>query len=110
MIGRATIGYPWIFKEIKHFMATGEHLDPPTLSERANAAQRHLELSVDWKGEKLAIAEMRRHYGNYFRNFPNFKELRQTLVTSDSLEMLRATFDEIRGDYALRNSFVSEPA
>lgn len=110
MIGRATIGYPWFFNEVKHFLATGEHLDPPTLNERANAAQRHLDLSVQWKGEKLAIAEMRRHYGNYFRNYPNFKELRQTLVTCDSLELLNQTFDEIRGGYALRNSLVSEPA
>ena len=110
MIGRATIGYPWFFNEVKHFLATGEHLDPPTLNERANAAQRHLDLSVQWKGEKLAIAEMRRHYGNYFRNYPNFKELRQTLVTCDSLELLSETFDEIRGNYALRNSLVSEPA
>ena len=110
MIGRATIGYPWFFNEVKHFLATGEHLDPPTLNERANAAQRHLDLSVQWKGEKLAIAEMRRHYGNYFRNYPNFKELRQTLVTCDSLELLNETFDEIRGNYALRNSLVSEPA
>jgi nifR3 family TIM-barrel protein len=110
MIGRATIGYPWFFNEVKHFLATGEHLDPPTLNERANAAQRHLDLSVQWKGEKLAIAEMRRHYGNYFRNYPNFKELRQTLVTCDSLALLSETFDEIRGGYALRNSLVSEPA
>jgi len=110
MIGRATIGYPWFFNEVKHFLATGEHLDPPTLNERANAAQRHLDLSVQWKGEKVAIAEMRRHYGNYFRNYPNFKELRQTLVTCDSLDLLSETFDEIRGGYALRNSLVSEPA
>ena len=67
MIGRASIGYPWIFNEIKHFMATGKHLAEPTIQDRIIAARRHLEMSVKWKGEKLGVLEMRRHYGNYFK-------------------------------------------
>lgn len=85
MIGRASIGYPWIFNEIKHFMATGEHLSPPTLSDRVSIARQHLEMSVQWKGEGLGIAEMKRHYSNYFKGIPNMKEFRMKLVTSFNL-------------------------
>jgi tRNA-dihydrouridine synthase len=85
MIGRASIGYPWIFNEIKHFMATGEHLSPPTLSDRVSIARQHLEMSVRWKGEGLGIAEMKRHYSNYFKGIPNMKEYRMKLVTSFNL-------------------------
>ncbi len=99
MIGRASIGYPWIFNEIKHFMATGTHLAPPTLEDRVAAARRHLELAIQWKGESLAIAETRRHYGNYFRDFPNFKEYRMTLVTSNETAELMHTFDAIIEEY-----------
>ena len=73
MIGRAAIGYPWIFNEIKHFMKTGQHLDKPDLMERVNVTRKHLNFSVEWKGEKKGIFEMRRHYTNYFRGIPNFK-------------------------------------
>lgn len=86
MIGRASIGYPWIFNEIKHYMATGEHLSPPTLSDRVNIARQHLEMSVQWKGEGLGIAEMKRHYSNYFKGIPNMKEYRMKLVTSFNLQ------------------------
>ena len=85
MIGRASIGYPWIFNEIKHFMATGEHLSPPTLIDRVSIARQHLEMSVQWKGEGLGIAEMKRHYSNYFKGIPNMKEYRMKLVTSFNL-------------------------
>lgn len=82
MIGRASIGYPWIFREIKHYFATGEKLAPPTVAERVAAAKQHLERSLQWKGEKLGILEMRRHYTNYFRGFSNIKPLRLKLVTT----------------------------
>jgi nifR3 family TIM-barrel protein len=83
MIGRAAIGYPWIFNEIKHYMATGTHLAPPTISERVRVAKRHLELSLEWKGERRGIVEMRRHYTNYFKGVAHFKEIRKVLVQSE---------------------------
>ncbi|MDT8413071.1 MAG: tRNA dihydrouridine synthase DusB [Vicingaceae bacterium] len=95
MIGRASIGYPWIFNEIKHFMATGEHLAPPTIEQRINVAKRHLEMSIKWKGEKLGIVEMRRHYANYFKGIPHLKEFRIKLVTENNPEILFHTLDEI---------------
>lgn len=95
MIGRASIGYPWIFNEIKHFMATGEHLAPPSLEQRVNAAKRHLEMSIKWKGEKLGVVEMRRHYANYFKGIPHLKEFRIKLVTENNPEILFHTLDEI---------------
>jgi len=95
MIGRASIGYPWIFNEIKHFMATGEHLAKPVLLDRINAARRHLEMSVKWKGETLGVLEMRRHYGNYFKGISHFKEHRMKLVTQDDSVNVFAALDEI---------------
>ena len=85
MIGRASIGYPWIFNEIKHFMATGEKLPVPGMKERVDAAREHLMMSVKWKGERLGIAEMKRHYTNYFKGVAHFKEYRTKLVTSFDL-------------------------
>lgn len=85
MIGRAAIGYPWIFREIKHFFATGEKLAPPTVAERVEAARDHLLMSINWKGERLGIAEMKRHYTNYFKGIAHFKEYRTKLVTSFDL-------------------------
>lgn len=98
MIGRASIGYPWIFREIKHFMKTGTHLLPPTMEERLDAARQHLDMSIKWKGERQGIVEMRRHYANYFKGIPNFKEHRLQLVTGDTLEELNAAFEGIRGN------------
>jgi tRNA-dihydrouridine synthase B len=89
MIGRAAIGYPWIFNEVKHFMATGEHLPAPSIAQRVQAAKDHLEMSVRWKGEKLGIAEMKRHYTNYFKGISHFKEYRGKLVTSFDLNEIR---------------------
>ncbi len=95
MIGRASIGYPWIFKQIKHFMNTGEHLSPPTIKERVAAAREHLEMSIRWKGETLAIAEMKRHYANYFKGIAHFKDYRTKLVTSFNLTEILDTLQYV---------------
>ena len=99
MIGRASIGNPWIFREIKHYFATGEILDPPTISERIAAAKQHLKHSLEWKGPKLGVLEMRRHYTNYFRSFPNIKPYRAKLVTNFNPDDLYAIMDEIEEVY-----------
>ncbi|HTL80516.1 MAG TPA: tRNA dihydrouridine synthase DusB [Bacteroidia bacterium] len=96
MIGRATIGHPWFFNEVKHFLKTGTHLAPPTIEDRVNVCRTHLQKSVEWKGERLGIIEMRRHYANYFKGIPNFKETRGKLVIEDSLATLNAMLDEIK--------------
>ena len=95
MIGRASIGYPWFFKEVKHYFKTGEHLPPPTMPERVEAARRHLQMAIDWKGEKLGVFETRRHYTNYFKGIPHFKEYRMKMVTSDEAVDVFAAFDEV---------------
>lgn len=89
MIGRAAIGYPWIFNEIKHYLKTGELLAPPTIADRVQAARDHLEMSVQWKGERLGIAEMKRHYTNYFKGIAHFKDYRTRLVTTFDLNEIR---------------------
>lgn len=99
MIGRAAIGYPWIFREMHHYMETGKHLDPPTIGERVEAVREHLERSIEWKGEMTAIREMRKHYGKYFKGVPHFKSFRQKLVTSDERDDIERTFDEILEEY-----------
>ncbi len=99
MIGRASIGYPWVFNEIKHFLKTGEHLAKPTLALRAEVCKTHLLKSVEWKGEKLGILEMRRHYANYFRGLPDFKQTRMLLVTTDKLDEIVNTIDGIASRY-----------
>ena len=95
MIGRASIGYPWFFNEVKHYFKTGEHLAPPTMQARAEAARRHLQMAIDWKGEILGVFETRRHYTNYFKGIPNFKEYRMKMVTSDASADVFAAFDEV---------------
>ena len=95
MIGRASIGYPWFFREVKHYFETGTKLAPPTMAERVEAARRHLRMAIDWKGEKLGVFETRRHYTNYFKGIPNFKEYRMRMVTSDHSEDVFAAFDEV---------------
>ena len=99
MIGRAAIGYPWIFREIKHYFATGELLAPPTIADRVAAARNHLIWSVEWKGERQGVLEMRRHYANYFKGLPNFKEHRQRLVTLDSAAEIVTALEEIVAKY-----------
>jgi len=93
MIGRASIGNPWFFNQLKHFIKTGEHLSPPTLKERVAVARRHLEMAIDWKGEILGVLETRRHYTNYFKGIPNFKPYRTAMVTSDDANDVFAAFD-----------------
>lgn len=99
MIGRASIGYPWIFNEIKHYFKTGEHLPEPTIQQRVDAARTHFEKSVQWKGERLGVVEMRRHYANYFKGIPHFKEYRMKLVTQDEPTIIREIFQEIEAYY-----------
>lgn len=100
MIGRAAIGYPWIFREVKHFLATGEKLPPPTIEERVDVCKRHVQLSVEWKGEKLGILEMRRHYATYLKGLPNIKEYRTLLVTKDTREEIVDVLDTIQRNYS----------
>jgi nifR3 family TIM-barrel protein len=100
MIGRAAIGYPWIFREIKHYVQTGELLAPPTLEERVTVAKKHLRKSVEWKGPIVGINEMRRHYANYLKGLPNIKEFRNRLVTLKEMEEVEAVLDEVNEKYA----------
>ncbi len=95
MIGRATIGNPWFFKQVKHFFETGSHLPPISLEERVNAARRHLQMAIAWKGEVLGVFETRRHYTNYFKGIPHFKEYRMKMVTSDDSASVFKAFDEV---------------
>jgi nifR3 family TIM-barrel protein len=95
MIGRAAIGYPWIFREIKHFFATGEKLAGPTLAERISVCSTHLEKSIEWKGTKTGIFEMRRHYANYFKGIPDFKEYRMRLVSLENVDDISSVLSEI---------------
>jgi len=100
MIGRASIGNPWFFKQVKHFFNTGEHLDPISLEERVEAARRHLQMAIDWKGEILVVFETRRHYTNYFKGIPHFKEYRMKMVTSDHSQDVFAAFEEVLEKFA----------
>lgn len=99
MIGRAAIGYPWIFNEIKHFFATGECLDAPTISDRLLAVRQHAEWSAEWKGTKLGLIEMRQHYSNYFRGIPHFKDFRRKFLEVYSLEEMDEVIKETQGFY-----------
>lgn len=99
MIGRAAIGYPWIFREIKHYLLTGELLAPPTLEERIQVCKKHLTKSVEWKGPIVGIFEMRRHYSNYLKGLPNIKEFRNRLVTLITKEEIESVLDEVQVRY-----------
>ncbi len=96
MIGRAAIGYPFIFREVKHYLSTGQLLPPPTLEERIDACFKHFEFSLKWKGHRLGLIEMRSHYANYFKGIPNFKPFKVRLLTSDSAEEVTEILSEIR--------------
>lgn len=98
MIGRAAIGYPWIFNEIKHYFKTGQKLPPPTVAQRVIACKKHFEFSLMWKGDKLGMFEMRRHYTNYFRGLPDFKPFRMSLVETLNPNEVRDILDQI-GEY-----------
>lgn len=96
MIGRASIGNPWIFNEIKHYLKTGKKLSPPNIAQRVEACKRHLTHSIEWKGNRLGIVETRKHYNNYFKGLPNIKPFRQSLVTSDEKEEIFNTLEKIQ--------------
>ncbi len=95
MIGRASIGYPWVFKEIKHFLNTGIRLEEPNFLERLRVCKLHFDKSIEWKGEKVGIVEMRRHYANYFKGIPHFKEYRTALVGANSAAEVDAIFSQL---------------
>jgi tRNA-dihydrouridine synthase B len=95
MIGRAAIGYPWIFREIRHYLETGELLPPPSIEERLRVIREHLWRSVEWKGLTLGILEMRRHYSNYLRGFPHIREFRTKLVLENKLDSIESILGEI---------------
>ena len=107
MIGRAAIGYPWIFREIKHYLATGELMEPPTLEERVEVCRKHLRKSLEWKGPIAGINEMRRHYANYLKGLPGIKEFRNRLVILKTIEEVEEVLDEIKatyGDYQIERT------
>tara|TARA_X000000368_G_scaffold415243_1_gene406605 strand:- start:686 stop:1675 length:990 start_codon:yes stop_codon:yes gene_type:complete len=95
MIGRASIGNPWFFNQVKHFMETGTHLPSPSIEQRVSVARRHLEMSVAWKGEILGVLETRRHYTNYFRGYKNFKPYRTRMVTSNHSQEIYDILNEV---------------
>lgn len=99
MIGRASIGYPWIFNEIKHFLKTGEHLEKPTMQERLEAVKQHIDFAVKWKGEMVGLLEMRSHYGNYFKGTANFRDYRSQLVRKGTLEEINEVLQNIEQEF-----------
>ncbi|HYC39877.1 MAG TPA: tRNA dihydrouridine synthase DusB [Chitinophagaceae bacterium] len=112
MIGRAAIGYPWIFREIKHYARTGERLAPPTVEERVDVIRKHLHKSVEWKNPVVGINEMRRHYGNYLKGLPNIREFRNRLVTLNSVDEIDSVLDEVARTYSgfeFRNTVIELP-
>jgi len=100
MVGRASIGNPWFFNQVKHFFNTGSHLEPPTLEERVVVARKHLERAIAWNGIQAGLLETRRHYSNYFKGYPDFKEYRNRMVTAATKEEVFAVFDEVLEQYA----------
>ena len=106
MIGRGAIGYPWIFNEIKHFFETGEKLPEPTITDRLLAVRQHAEWSMEWKGERLGLIEMRQHYSNYFRGIPHFKDFRRKFLEVFTLEEMDQVIAEAAGFYST-NFFVN---
>ena len=95
MIGRASIGNPWFFKQIKHFIKTGEHLAPPSIAERVAVAKRHLTMAIEWNGEKVALMETRKHYTSYFKGIPNIKEYRLKMLTAPTKTEVFNVFNEV---------------
>ena len=99
MIGRACIGNPWFFAQVKHYFKTKEHLPPPTIKDRVEMARRHLQMAIDWKGDKLGVFETRRHYTNYFKGIPHFKEYRLQMVTLDNAFEVFEVFDQVASNF-----------
>jgi nifR3 family TIM-barrel protein len=106
MIGRAAIGYPWIFNEIKHYFKTGEHLAPPTIDDRIDVCRKHLDFSIRWKGNHVGIVEMRRHYSNYFKGISHFKEFRMRLVTCMNYQEILEILEEVSVFYSQEEMMV----
>jgi tRNA-dihydrouridine synthase B len=106
MIGRAAIGYPWIFNEIKHYFKTGEHLAPPTMDDRIDVCKKHLDFSIRWKGNHVGIVEMRRHYSNYFKGISHFKDFRMRLVTCMNYEEILEILEEVSVFYGQEEMMV----
>ena len=100
MIGRAAIGYPWIFREIKHFLQTGEMLPLPSIEERVEICRTHAHKSVEWKGEIVGILEMRRHYSNYLKGLSHVKEFRNRLVTVKTLAEVDSILNEVKEKFS----------
>lgn len=109
MIGRAAIGYPWIFREIKHYLRTGTHLALPTLAERLDACREHVQHSVDWKGNNLGLLEMRRHYSHYFKGLEHIKPFRSRLVLTMSKDEVFDILGEIELHYQNRETIFAKP-
>jgi tRNA-dihydrouridine synthase B len=101
MIGRAAIGYPWIFREVKHFFETGQHRDKPTIAERVDVCKTHLDKSIEWKGRRTGIFEMRRHYSNYFKGLDHFKEYRMALVSTEDVQEIYDLLQTITEKYSV---------
>ena len=99
MIGRASIGNPWFFAQVKHYFKTKEHLPPPTIKDRVEMVRRHLQMAIDWKGDKLGVFETRRHYTNYFKGIPHFKEYRLQMVTLDNASQVFEVFDQVASNF-----------
>ena len=99
MIGRASIGNPWFFSQVKHYFKTKEHLPPPTIKDRVEMVRRHLQMAIDWKGDKLGVFETRRHYTNYFKGIPHFKEYRLQMVTLDNASEVFEVFDQVASNF-----------
>ena len=100
MIGRASIGNPWFFNQVKHYFKTGEHMPLPSIIQRIKMAEKHLHMAIDWKGEKLGVLETRRHYSNYFRGIPDFKKYRTIMVTTDHSDELFALFNDLKKEFS----------
>lgn len=107
MIGRASIGYPWIFNEVKHFLKTGEMLDAPDIDERVDTCLKHFQFSLKWKGERLGNVEMRRHYANYFKGFPSFKPFRMQLVTEMDNDRILTILEDVRHFYSQEQAILN---
>jgi nifR3 family TIM-barrel protein len=108
MIGRASIGYPWIFNEIKHYLKTGNKLLSPDINERVAVCRQHLNKSLEWKGPRTGVVEMRRHYSNYFKGLDHFKEFRTNLVTSNSVTEIHEVLEEIKTRYPRKETIAME--
>ena len=99
MIGRASIGNPWIFNQIKHYFKSGEKLEEPKIIDKIDLVQRHFEMSVKWKGPKLAIYETRKHYGRYFKGLENIKKFKLKLISSNSVEEVMWSLQDLRKNF-----------